>query len=176
LGRFPVAPPTGPPWNDGNYAQVAATMHLRHGRLRRRARANRRGHPMAAAHVRARAWWGDLATPRDRPIATHLMSATVICDGPRHSATANPITEVFHFRQSRGPAAALSAHARGRPLRRPLHSHPREAPDLRNRATLFEAWRSRRLSRRRPSGMGGSRRQGVDLRPRRRHRTASKAP
>ena len=41
---------------------------------------------------------------------------------------------------------------------------------------LFEARRARRLSRRGPAGLGRSRRQGVDLRPRRRHRAAGQAP
>ena len=43
-------------------------------------------------------------------------------------------------------------------------------------APLFKSRWSRRLSRRGPAGLGGSRRQGVHLRPRRRHRAAGKAP
>ena len=54
-------------------------------------------------------------------------------------------------------------------FRGPLDPHPRKAPHLWHRAALFEARRPRRLSPRRLAGLGRARRQGVDLRPRRRH-------
>jgi hypothetical protein len=103
--------------------------------------------------------------PATSPSPARTFSATVILDSRRRPAAFDRITEVSYVAQSRRLAAAPSAYARGRPVRRSLHSYPREAPNLRNRAALFEAQWCRRLSRRRPSGLGGSRRQGVYLRP-----------
>ena len=108
---------------------------------------------------------GDLAGQRDRPISSPPWSAIVILDGRRFSAASHRITEASLARQFRRPAAALSAHTRGRPLRRPVHSNPGEASHLRHRPSLFEARRARCLSRRGSPGVGRVGRQGVDVRP-----------
>ena len=63
----------------------------------------------------------------------------MIPDSRRRPAAFDRITEVPHVHQSRRLAAALSAHARGRPLRRPFHPHAREAPHLRHRARAIRS-------------------------------------
>ena len=55
----------------------------------------------------------------------------MIRNGRRQPATPDRITEVSHVQPIEWRAAALSAHARGRTLRRPFHPHAREASHLR---------------------------------------------
>ena len=86
------------------------------------------------------------------------------------------ITEATHVRRNPAAPAALPTHAGGRPLSGPFRPHPRKAPHLWHRTAVFQARRPRRLSPRRPAGLGRTRRQGVDLRSRARPGASRQAP